>query len=490
MRILFFDIGEIDYKGIEILSALLKNEGHAVDLLLDPGFGKHYYLKLPFLNKVISDKKLLQKAIAFKPDLVGMSIVTNNFRYFKDFGEKLKEKLDVPIIVGGIHPTSVPEQVIKENWIDIVCVGDGEEAIAELVRKMEKQESITNIPNLWVKDKDGTIFRNAMRPLTQDIDTHPFPDRSIYHQYGALSNRIRFMTGRGCPHNCSFCVNSFRKNLYPNQQYLRKRSVQHVIAELEEVVALYKPKGFRFEDDVFVLDKKWFREFKEEYIKRIKLPFHCYITPSGVSQQIVLDLKECGCESIAMGIQSGNEELRKRIMNRNYSNLKVIESAQLIKSAGIKLYAEFMFGFPDEDPAMMHETLVLSEEVNANNSWAGIFYPYPNVELTAYCIENNFIDAQIHDKIIRGDGSPHTSSILNLEHKDEALKYKTILPLYSTSPKIIKFFLRKLLKIRYNWLHRVVYIISIPLLERREFALRVIRLPRILYKTNKILKKR
>jgi radical SAM superfamily enzyme YgiQ (UPF0313 family) len=265
--------------------------------------------------------------------------------------------------------------------------------------------------------------------------------------------------------------------------------VKDIIEELKEIVVQYKPKGFRFEDDVFVIDKKWFKEFKEAYVKEVHLPFHCYITPSGVNEQVVYGLKECGCESIAMGVQSGNEELRRSIMNRNYSNNKVIEASQLIKKAGIKLYAEYMFGFPNENPEKMHETLLLSDKVNANNSWAGIFYPYPKVELTEFCLSKNYIDEFVYKDILLGKGSPHTASLLNIEHKDEALRYKTILPLYSVSPKWIKYLLRRLLKYKYNWIYRMIYVFSIPLLEKKEFLLRAIRLPIILYKTNKILKK-
>lgn len=488
MRVLFFDIGEIDYKGVEILSAVLKQNGHVVDLLLDPGLGKHYYLKVPLLNAFINDSLLLKKAIAFKPDLIAMSIVTNNFLHFREFGLKLKKVMNVPIVVGGIHPTSLPDEVIKETWVDILCIGDGEEAMLELVEKTEKKQDITNINNLWVKDSNGKVFKNGLRPLTQDIDSYPFPDRSIYAQYGALSRRLRFMTGRGCTHQCSFCVNSFRNGLYPEQKYLRKRSVRNIIEELAFIKKQYKPKAIRFEDDVFVLDKKWLAEFKEEYSKKISLPFHCYITPAGVKEDIIQDLKECGCYSIAMGIQSGNPELRSKIMNRHYSNEKVIEAAGIIKNAGIKLYAEYMFGFPEETVEQMMDTLKICEQIKANNTWAGIFYPYPKTSLTEYCLKNNWISNSNYNKIIEGEGSPHTRSLLNIPNIDEAMKFKIILPIYSSSPFFIKAILKKLLKLRYNFIHKFLYVISIPLLERKEFFYRIIRLPKIIYRTYKILK--
>jgi len=487
MRILFFDIGEIDYKGVEIISAVLKQHGHTVDLLLDPGFGKHYYLKLPLLNHLITDARLLIKAIAFKPDIIGMSIVTNNFQYFRAFGKKLKDVMNVPIIVGGIHPTSVPEEVIKEDWVDMICIGDGEEAMVELIEKLESKVDISHIQNLWVKDKNGNVNKNSLRPLVKDLDKHPFPDRSIYAQYGVLGKRIRFMTARGCPHNCSFCVNSFRKNLYPEEHYLRKRSVQNVISELELLKKQYSPKGIRFEDDVFVLDKKWFNEFKAEYINKVSLPFHCYITPTGVSDEIVKSLKECGCESIAMGIQSGNETLRSNIMNRHYSNEKVIMAAEIIKKHGLRLYAEYMFGFPEETPENMMETLELSNKIHAYNSWSAIFYPFPGTGLYNYCCTTGNIDETIKRDIVNGKGSPQSFSVLNHPYKNEIRIFKTLLPLYTSAPRFIQKILRPLLKRKYGLLHKMIYILSIPLLEKKEFFYRVVRLPVILFKTFRIL---
>ena len=488
MRILFFDIGEIDYKGIELLSAVLKEKGHTVDLLLDPGFGKHYYLKLPLLGRLVSDNLLLKKVISFKPDLIGMSIVTNNFQYFRDFGLKLKKITDVPIIVGGIHPTSVPDEVIKESWVDILCIGDGEEALLELVEKIESKQTINNIKNLWIKDKNRNVFKNELRPLTKDIDLFPIPDRSIYAQYGALSSRIRFMTGRGCTHKCTFCVNSFRNDLYPEQVYLRKRSVQNIIAELEIIKKQYKPKAIRFEDDVFVLNKEWLIEFKKEYTQKIKLPFHCYITPSGVKEDIINELKACGCFSIAMGIQSGNTELRSKIMNRHYSNEKVVEAAGIIKKAGIKLYAEYMFGLPDETPEKMWETIYLGEKLHANNTWASIFYPFPKTELANYCVENNFINEPIYADIINGKGNPHSFSILNHPFAKDAFKFKALMPLYISLPRFLRPLMKPLLKAKYGFIHKFIYVFSIPLLEKREFFYRTIRIPSIIYKTRRVLK--
>jgi radical SAM superfamily enzyme YgiQ (UPF0313 family) len=487
MRILFCDIGEIDYKGVELLSAVLKRNGHKVDLLLDPGLGKHYYLKLPFLNKIIKESSLIDAAIAYQPDLIAMSIVTNNFLLFKEFATKLKTRCDIPIIVGGIHPTSLPEEVIKEDWVDMLCIGDGEEAILELVNRISLGKTFTDIRNLWVKDKHKKIHKNQLRPLEKNLDNLPFPDLSLYNQYGVLGKRMRFMTARGCIHQCSFCVNSFRNDLYPKEQYLRKRSVANVITELKDIKSIYKPKAIRFEDDVFVTNKKWLKEFKHEYSTHIKLPFHCYITPLGVNEETIKDLKECGCNSIAMGIQSGSKDIRSFVMNRKYSNEKVVEASKIIKKYGIKLYAEYMFGVPDEKPEDMWQTLDLSVKIKAHNSWASIFYPYPKTQLASYAFEKGLINNDNISDLKVGKGNPHSISILLHPYAEEALKFKILLPIYSMYP-IFRNIIRKLIIKKYGKIHKFIYIISIPLLEKGEFYYRFIRLPKIIFKTKKKIK--
>jgi len=489
MKILFFDIGEVDYKGIEILSAVLKQKGHTVDLLLDPSLGRHYYLSIPFLNRFVNQDMLIKKVQSFNPDLIAMSIVTNKFLYFREFGLLLKKHFNIPVIVGGIHPTSLPEEVIKEDWVEMLCIGEGEGAMVELAEKMQKNEDITNIQNLWVKDSNGHIHKNTLRPLIKDLDSLPLPDRSIYAQYGVLGKRLRFMTGRGCPYHCSFCVNSFRNGLYPNEKYLRKRSVPDIIAELKEIKFKYQPRAIRFEDDVFVLNKQWLRQFKDEYKKHISLPFHCYITPAGVNEEIISDLKNSGCHSIAMGIQSGNEKLREQVMERKYSNEQVIEAANIIKKYNIKLYAEYMFGVPHETPEMMWETLELSTKIKANNSWASIFYPYPKTKLAEYCKGNKYIDDSNFNDILIGKGNPHAYSVLKHPFSEEAYKFKIILPLYNAFPYFRNSF-KKLLKKRYGKVHKLCYIIGIPLLEKREFFYRIIRIPTIIVATRKTLKSR
>jgi anaerobic magnesium-protoporphyrin IX monomethyl ester cyclase len=487
MKILFYyNSGE--HIGVEYLSAYLKSKGHKVDLIFDPGIGNNFFINLPILNKLISEEMIINRAVQFNPDLVAFSCITNLYPIIKRIATKIKERLKVPIVVGGIHPTSVPEWVIKEDCFDILCIGEGEEALAELLEKMGKKESTLNIRNLWVKDQKGNIHKNPLRPLIKDLDTLPFADKSIFYKYGIINKRIMVMTGRGCPYQCTFCVNSFRRGLYPDETYLRRRSVDNVIKELVLLKTKYKPKAFRFEDDVFTYNLAWLREFRKKYLKRVNLPFHCYVTPTTATDEVLTEIKLAGCTSVSMGVQSGDERIRRDILKRHHSDAVIIGAAKRINNHSLKLISEFIFGFPSETPKEMWKTLSLNEKLHAYNTASFIFYPFPKTELAQYCLKNNLLSKEDYDAVKDGFGSYHLTCFLDHPYKDEVFRFNSILPVYNKAPRIIKPFLRKMLRMKYGIMHKLLYALSIPLIDFDEFVIRIVDIPKSIVKTRKILK--
>lgn len=485
MKVLFYYNGG-EHIGVEYLSSYLKSRGHKVDLIFDPGLGNNFFLNLPFLNKICNDSLILKKARKFNPDIVAFSCITNCYPIIKRIAKILKKEFNVPIIVGGVHVTSIPEHVIKEDCFDILCIGEGEEAFAELLEKMEEGKSILKIKNLWVK-KDNKIYKNRVRPLIQDLDKLPFADKSIFYKYGALSSRIMVMASRGCPYQCSFCVNSLWKGLYPNERFLRRRSVDNIIKELVLLKKTYKPKAFRFEDDTFAYDLNWLREFRFKYLKNVKLPFHCYVTPSTATDEILEELALAGCSSVSMGVQAGSERIRKEIYKRFHSDEMIIESAKRIKKHGLKLISEFIFGAPTETPEEMMKSLEINEKLNANNTASFILYPFPKTEISEYCLKNKYLSKENYELIKEGYGSYHLTCLLNHPYKDEILRFNSILPVYNKAPKILKPLLKKLLYKKYGIMHKIVYIFSVPLIDLDEFLIRIIEFPKMIIKTRRIL---
>ena len=163
MKVLFYYRGS-EHFGVQALIAYLESKGHETELIYDPALGDNGYLDIPFVNNLLNnlvcnDKLVVEKVLRIKPDLIAFSAITNLYLPITRLARKIKKVLDVPIVIGGIHPTSIPEEVIKDECYDAVCIGEGEEPLAELVERIEQKRSFTDVKNLWVRDKSGKFIR-------------------------------------------------------------------------------------------------------------------------------------------------------------------------------------------------------------------------------------------------------------------------------------------------------------------------------------------
>jgi anaerobic magnesium-protoporphyrin IX monomethyl ester cyclase len=340
--------------GIEYLSAYLKRHGHQTELALDPLlFGSHIF-SVKSLSKMFSYRKnLLDEIVSAKPDMVCFSCVSDYFPWAANLAQNIKEILDVPIVFGGPHPTSVPENVLKHEFIDFIVMGEGEDALLELANGLESGEDVTGIRNLCYK-ADGEIIKNPLRPLIADLNSLPFPDKELYYKrpFGFINvggaDSYIMMCSRGCIYACSFCYNNYLRKLYKGSSYLRTRCVDNVIEELLVAKKRYKFRKVSFWDEMFAFDKKWLREFSGRYKKEIGLPFFCYTHPAAIDRETVELLEEAGCRLIALGIQSLNENIRKEVLSRYESNDDIINAIKLIPRKKIFLYVELIVGLPRE----------------------------------------------------------------------------------------------------------------------------------------------
>ena len=492
MRVLFYYRGS-EHFGVQALIAYLESKGHETELIYDPALGDSGYLDIPFVNNLLNnlvcnDKLVVEKVLRFKPDLIAFSAITNLYLPITRLAWKIKKVLNIPIVIGGIHPTSIPEEVIKDECYDAVCIGEGEEPLAELLERIEQKRSFTDVKNLWVRDKSGKIHKNPKRKIIKSLDDLPTADKSLFGKYGALTTQLNIMTTRGCPYECTFCVNSFRNSLYTGEVYLRQRSAKNVIAGITELQKTHKFKSVRFHDDVFAFNVKWLREFKEEYVKHVNLPFHCYVTPSTAKEEIIRLLAEAGCTKISIGVQSGCEAIRTKLLNRKHTDDDIVEAAHRIRRHGIKLSAEFIFGFPEETPEDMWKSLNLSDRLNANYSPSFVFYPYPKTELAEYCLEKGYLNKKNYELVKKGYGSYHTTGWLDLPYMDDVYKFAKILPIYTVCPKFLRPLLRKIIKMKYGYIHKFLAVLAIPAIDPQEFIKRVKEMPRMFFATRKALR--
>lgn len=388
MRILFIypDIctgsGRIQ-QGIAYVSSTLKKEGHETSLL--------------HIKRQPSKERLCQAVSRIAPQLIGFSTTTNQYSYVQLFSRWIKEKFEVPIVCGGIHPTLVPDEVISNEDIDIVCIGEGEYPMLELANRLENGTDITRIQGLWIK-LAGELYKNPVSSLIQKLDELPFPDRELFNYESMLKrfwHTADFVTGRGCPYDCSYCCNHSIRKLYRDKgAYVRRRSVEGVLNEIDYVTKRYKVKRINFDDDTFTLHRKWLKEFCERYPAKFRLPFTCNARADTLTEEVIRELKRAGCELIQIGIESGSEDLRHRVLKRNMTNEEIISAFDTVHRAGIKTYAFNMVGLPFETPEMAEETVRLNQRVAPDDLQVSIFFPYPGTELYQVCQENGFLTSK------------------------------------------------------------------------------------------------
>jgi radical SAM superfamily enzyme YgiQ (UPF0313 family) len=373
------DYSGIFAHGIGYLSSALKKNGHTTSLI--------------HIVKEIDKESFLNRIKKEQPDLVAFTSLSHQFAYVKKLSSWLKETTDILTICGGVHATIDPEEVIATAGIDILCRGEGEYALAELCDKLSSGKDISQIKNIWIK-KGGAIIKNDVRSLEVNLNDLPFPDRNLFSYKNLYDYKIRMLTilaARGCPFSCSYCCNHQYQKLYPHN-YLRSRSVDNVLSEIDEALGWYKDVEFiNFVDDTLCMDKKWIEEFCNKFPKRFNLPFHGNTRVNFLDEQMFLLLKKGGCERLDVGIESGNSYMRQQILKRNITEEQIVGAFDLAHKFGIKLSAYNMIGCPFETPQMILETIKLNAKVKPYASHNAIFQPYPNTEAYSLCLANNFI---------------------------------------------------------------------------------------------------
>lgn len=349
MRILFIHAGT-ESLGIEYLSSALKKEGYDVCLFYEPMIFRSFRMHMPlFYRDRIS--YIAKESVDMCPDLIGFSTESDYYGWAIGVARQIKKIANIPIIFGGIHPSSVPEIVIRESAVDYVCIGEGEKTIVELANCLSCNKGVDKILGIWYK-RDGEIVRNKLRDLNQNLDDLSFPDKDLFYEKfpGFVNSVYTIVTGRGCCNNCTYCYNSVLRKMFSGRgKYLRRRSVKNVIEELSYSKEKYDYNRVTFCDDIFTVDANWMREFIELYKDKINLPFYCAAHPSFIDKEKVRLLVDGGCAVINLGIQTIDENTRRDFLHRFGSNEDVVNAIEMLKQTKIFLFTNFIFGLPNQE---------------------------------------------------------------------------------------------------------------------------------------------
>jgi len=371
--------------GISYVSAMLKKHGHTTKLLV-----------LSRLTPELNAKRIDDHIRDFDPAVAAFMAVATEYPFIKKTAELIKK--DHPkifLLIGGPHASLVPETVISGPF-DGLCIGEGEYPALELVTRLGQGGSLSDIKNLWIK-AGPVIHKNHTRPLIEDLDSLPFPDRGMWDPWLQSSPESEYpiLIGRGCPYSCTYCCNHALRKL-ASGPYVRFRSPDNIIQELKSL-----PEGFKniyLEVETIGANKAWLLELTgklEELNKTKKAPF-TFRTNLRVSRSIDLDaifdaFKRANIMAVNIGLESGSARVRQEILKRDYSNEDIIKAAKAARERGISIHFYNLIGVPGETLGDFKETVKLNRLCQPEKAYAHIFYPYPGTELYETCKKNGLL---------------------------------------------------------------------------------------------------
>lgn len=370
MKVLFINpfvrgaVSNIPSIGMCYLSAMLKKNGyevHGLDLQYDKE--ERFDVLVPMMD--VLGIKTISKAV---PEVIRLA-------------KKAKQlNPNIKVVIGGPHATLKPEECITESSIDFVISGDGDFAILNLVNSLGSNKDFSNVNGLTWKD-NNKIF--SVEKEWIDLDSLPFPDRELfdinrYKEYKFYYPFLPMIASRSCPYNCSNCMPALREICGP----FRFRSVDNVVAEMEELVKKYNHHRVWFNDSDLTASREWIEEFCNKLIdKKLNMIWGCNGRANTLDKEMIGLMKKAGCITIHFGVESGNQEVVTKILRKGIDLervKKVIYEANLVK---MRTHCWFMIGIPGETKEQMIETLNYAKSLDCNSLQFSPVVPHPGIDL-------------------------------------------------------------------------------------------------------------
>lgn len=372
MKVLLISVDGYVSLGIRYISAKLKEASHKVKLVFFP-----YSRSEAYPEKILSRLKELSNGA----EIIGISSMAYSSKKAIQIVTHLKS-LGVPIVWGGVFSTVCPESCLE--YVDIACIGEGEESLLDLINKMEQGRDFRNTMNFIFKD-NGKIIKNPLRPLIQDLDSLPFPDYDFSSQYALENDRFVLMHERnllgadrrfggftvfnirGCPYSCTYCVNDAIKSLYRGQKILRKNSIHYVVRQMKELKSKFPGiERFRIDDDsFFVRQLEEIKLFSELYRKEINMPFEVNSDPLTINDEKMRLLVDAGLRHIGIGVQTGSKRINEEIFSRPFSRETSLKAGKIINKYchQVQVTYDFIVLNPFEDEEDVLQTLNLIQNL-------------------------------------------------------------------------------------------------------------------------------
>jgi len=333
---------------LETLAALLRLEGHPVTLVYHPdafGVTDNVLQCSPLAGLLANDEGILERIVDSQPDAVVFSVLSQTHTWCRALAKRLKSRLSSPIVFMGLHASLVPERLMEDEAVDYLIQGEAEGALPSLLGALASEGDIEDVGNLWYRKEGGPAFTRG-RELV-DLDRLPIPDKELFRPYVSHRYSYSAMVSRGCPFQCSFCEETCMKAVC-GPGYFRRKAVDTVMRELNVGKRRYRFKEAIFKDSYLSGDTAWLAELMERYRKEIGVPFKCFCTIVGFTEETARLLKEGGCYSVEFGLQTWNEAMRREVLNRRETNEDAGRAFECCGRHGLHYDIDHMFDLPGE----------------------------------------------------------------------------------------------------------------------------------------------
>ena len=328
--------------GLLYLASILEKKGH--DVIVKNSYPRPWKDCREGFIKDIKD---------LSPDVVGLSCVTRNrISCFDLINQTKRINPNIKIIMGGVHASSLYEQILRKFPLDAIVLGEGETTTPELMDAFLRRKSLSKVKGIAYKNKKGEIKITPPRMPIHNLDEIPFPKHELFEEVMKKSKIALMMTSRGCPYGCTFCSTS----VYWGRRW-RPRSAKNVVDEIEHILKKFPyVKEILFYDDTMIVDNQRVIDICEEIIRRgIKIKWNCSARIDRVSKEMLIKMKQAGCKRITYGIESGSPKILKSI-EKKITREHILKAVQITNEVGLEYGAYLMVGNPGEDWETIKET--------------------------------------------------------------------------------------------------------------------------------------
>lgn len=336
--------------GIAYVAAMLERERFNVEILdaFIEGWDQDVRINEDKIRVGLTFEQIREIVVRTNPDVVGItSMFTSQRKNAHSVARVVKEvDSEIVVIFGGAHPTSAPESVLEDRCVDVAVLGEGENVIASLIKRIESDSDLRGLDGIAFRDKAGQPIVIPKTTTIDNLDDLPFPARHLLpmEKYFAAGVRhggegkgqraISMITSRGCQYRCNFCT-AFK--VFTRRP--RMRSIENVLSEIDELLAKYKIDEIFFEDDQIIAKQRRAGDLFDAMATRYKL---FWDTPNGVSPWLLDDeilgkMKAAGCYRVNIAMESGNQWVLDNIINKPVKLDKVPELVKAIRRHGMEV---------------------------------------------------------------------------------------------------------------------------------------------------------